>query len=220
MIAIDSTFLPLLLSHPARWPDDPATERPIERLQERVDLLIATFQEEKETLVIPTPVVSEFLVLADNDGQKYLDKMQRTPLYSIKNFDLMAAIELAEIRRAIASKLGRNAQRREKKLETKAKISFDRQIVAIAKVHRAHTIYSDDKGVRLFAEGQGIKCVSTWELPLPKDDDQQAFEFSEPAAVDELAATEEGTLRLVESPGSGETIAKAADGGDLSENGS
>jgi hypothetical protein len=47
------------------------------------------------------------------------------------------------------------------------KVKFDRQIVAIAKVNRAHTIYSDDADVRKFATKAGIKAVPTWDLPIP-----------------------------------------------------
>jgi hypothetical protein len=47
------------------------------------------------------------------------------------------------------------------------KVKFDRQIVAIAKINGAHTIYSDDGGIRTFAEDVGIKVVSCWELDLP-----------------------------------------------------
>jgi hypothetical protein len=45
---------------------------------------------------------------------------------------------------------------------------LDRQIVATAKLHKVHTIYSDDGDVRDIAEDVGIKGIATWELPLPK----------------------------------------------------
>ena len=47
------------------------------------------------------------------------------------------------------------------------KVKFDRQIVAVAKVNGAHTIYSDDDDVRKFATKAGMKVVSTWELAIP-----------------------------------------------------
>jgi hypothetical protein len=48
-----------------------------------------------------------------------------------------------------------------------AKIKFDRQIVAIAKVARATTIYSDDSDVRVIAAAEGIAVVGLAELELP-----------------------------------------------------
>lgn len=47
------------------------------------------------------------------------------------------------------------------------KVKFDRQIVAIAKVASANIIYTDDEGLRSFAEAQGLRVVRLAELPLP-----------------------------------------------------
>ena len=92
MVAVDSNFLPLLLSHQTKAPEDPATKQQIEYLQERIDLLLETLEDDKETIIIPTPVLSEFLVLADRDGPKYLSKIDRNPLYKVADFDILAAI--------------------------------------------------------------------------------------------------------------------------------
>ena len=50
---------------------------------------------------------------------------------------------------------------------TWVKVKYDRQIVAIAKVAHADTIYTDDEGLRGFAEAQGLSVVKLAELPLP-----------------------------------------------------
>lgn len=50
---------------------------------------------------------------------------------------------------------------------TKAKIKFDRQVVAIAKVEGADTLYTHDTGLRDVALANGLRVVMTWELPLP-----------------------------------------------------
>ncbi len=47
------------------------------------------------------------------------------------------------------------------------KVKFDRQIVAIARVNDAHTIYSDDQDLGKFAKQAGLRVVSTWDLPIP-----------------------------------------------------
>ena len=47
------------------------------------------------------------------------------------------------------------------------KIRFDRQIIAIAKVHGATAIYSDDENLISFAEQQAIACVRVRDLPVP-----------------------------------------------------
>ena len=63
--------------------------------------------------------------------------------------------------------------------ESMAKIKFDRQIVAIAKVVGATTIYSDDKNLLNFAKANNIATVKLAELPLPPEDRQQSITFPE-----------------------------------------
>jgi hypothetical protein len=50
---------------------------------------------------------------------------------------------------------------------TWAKVKFDRQIVAIARVNAATTIYSDDEGVISFARVCGLTAIPVWALALP-----------------------------------------------------
>ena len=169
MVAIDSTFFPYLFNHPTRIPKDPATDKPVEVINERINLLIETLQEDKETIIIPTPALSEFLVLAKQDGPKYLKEFTTNALYAIKPFDIIAAIELAAIRLDMEKKLSKRELKAQSPESTYAKICFDRQIIAIAKANNAHTIYSEDSGVAAFATNLGIKVVQVWTLPKPKD---------------------------------------------------
>lgn len=135
-------------------------------MDERIDLLIATLDEEGETIIIPTPVITEFLVLADKDGPRYLSQFDSNRLFRVEPFDQKAAVELAALHLDVRASGG---GRRGDQEGTYAKITFDRQLVAIAKVNNTHTIYSDDEGVKKFAERYGISVVRTWELPLPQE---------------------------------------------------
>ena len=51
--------------------------------------------------------------------------------------------------------------------DTYAKIKYDRQIAAIAKVEGATAIYSDDDNVRSYAQRLGIRAIALADLPLP-----------------------------------------------------
>ncbi len=167
MVGVDSTFLSLLLHPIAKAPDDPNTGLPIERLDERIDCLIEKWSERRETVIIPTPVLCEFLILANEDGPEYLTRIHDSSNFKVKPFDERAAIELAAIHVIIAASRSNRAVKRGDEGGTWAKIKFDRQIVAIAKVNNATAIYSDDKNLGNFAESMGIKVIRTWELPLP-----------------------------------------------------
>lgn len=164
MICVDNTFLGLLLHPESRAPLDPKTGQPIERLAERLNDLTNQWISDNEKVIIPAPVLSEFLVLAMNQAQAYLEEIHAASYFVIKPFDERAAVELAVMQ--ALEKTGK-AEKKRLRQNSKAKVKFDRQIVAIAKIHRASTIYSDDEGVADFAEKNGIAVTTTWTLPPP-----------------------------------------------------
>lgn len=163
MVAIDNTTLALLLHPKAKPPLDLETNQPLQKAQERLEQLITDLDAEDERVIIPTPVLTELLILAGKEGPQYLEKIQASKTLLVRGFDERAAVELAAMELADRGKHG-------KKGGVEApyqKVKFDRQIVAIAKVNGAHTIYSDDDGVRKFASRIGLKVISTWDLPIP-----------------------------------------------------
>jgi hypothetical protein len=162
--AIDATLFSLLLHPKARGPIDPSTGKSIANLHARIDELIERWQEDGETVILPTPVLSQFLVLAGKDGPQYLAKLRDYPFFQVAPFDERAAVELAAIQIGIKASGGKRGTQE----GTWAKISFDRQIVAIAKVSAVSAIYTDDDGLAKFAKSHGISPVRTWELPQPR----------------------------------------------------
>lgn len=163
MVAIDNTFLTLMLYPKARPPQDPSTKKPVERIADRIEKLLEDLDSESERIILPTPVLSEFLILAGKDGPAYLERLSGMKSILIKPFDEKAAIELAarevEDRETGGKRAGSGSPW--------AKLRFDRQIVAIAKTNEVRRLYSDDEDVGKFAPRLGIEVVRTWELPLP-----------------------------------------------------
>ena len=158
-------MLSLLLHPKAKPPKDPGTGQLVDRLEDRLEVLLQDWEEDNETVLIPTPVLSEFLILADKDGPGYLSEIDGNPHFVVAAFDQRAAVELALMNLAIRK--GPTKSKRGDAGGTWAKIVFDRQIVAIAKTYGATMIYSDDSDVEKFAKQQMISVVKTWELPLP-----------------------------------------------------
>lgn len=162
MVAIDNTTLALLLHPKAKPPIDPATKRPLEKCRERIEKLIDDLDADGERIIIPTPVLCEFLILAGKDSSEYLDKIENAKTFLVMPFDKKAAIELAAMeldhRSKGSKKTGPDIPYQ--------KVKFDRQIVAIAKANGARTIYTDDGDMRKFAIRAGLKVVSTWELEV------------------------------------------------------
>jgi hypothetical protein len=166
MVSVDAGILSLLLHPMAKPPDDPATKKPVEKAQERIEQLIQDLDTAKERIIIPAPALSEFLVLAGPDGPRYLNELSLDPNIYVQPFDERAAIELAAMELAARA----HGQKRHPLPPTTAwqKVKIDRQIVAISKLYAVRTIYSDDGDVRSIAADNSIKTLSTWDLPLPK----------------------------------------------------
>ena len=59
-------------------------------------------------------------------------------------------------------------------------MKFDHQIVAIARVARATTIYTDDDGLQKLAISLAIKAQGVASLPLPPEDPQTKLDLTPP----------------------------------------
>jgi hypothetical protein len=165
MVSMDANYLSLLLHPTVKPPLDPETNMPLTRAQDRIERLVEDLHNSNERVVIPTPALSEFLVIAEDAGQQYLAELANLPHFYIRPFDLMAAIELAAMERSARIKGGKRSPAPQD--APWQKVKFDRQIVAVSKVHQVHTVYSNDAHIRVIAEDQAMKCIPCWELPLP-----------------------------------------------------
>lgn len=178
MVVLDATTLMLLLHPSAPAPIDPTTGVQVLMARERIDFLLAALGKAGDKVMIPTPVLSEVLIVSGSQRARLLSEIQNSYAFQIEPFDIRAAVELSSI---VDSDLQSN-----KPLSptlTKAKLKFDRQIIAIAKVHGAHTIYSDDNGVFQRGNACDIQVVRTWELPLPPEPPQRQLPFHQPDAM-------------------------------------
>ncbi len=156
-VVFDATMLLLLLRPGVSPPLDPATGEPVEHAEERIAQLVSDLEKAKVAVIIPTPALSELLVHAGSAGPECVRQIIRSAAFRISSFDTLAAIEVAEMTRvAIAA-----GDKRSGVSAPWVKVKYDRQIVAIAKVAHADTIYTDDEGLRGFAEAQGLRVIRT-----------------------------------------------------------
>ena len=165
MVVIDATILLLLLRPESAGPVD-AAGRPVEHAPARVDFLIRELENLGSRILIPTPALSEVLVRAGaTASQQIIDAINKRPVFRIEAFDTRAAIEVAAMTRsALDAKAKRGASD-----STWAKIKYDRQIVAIARVNQASTIYSDDRDIRSIAAQVDISVIGLADLHLPPE---------------------------------------------------
>lgn len=164
MVVFDATMLSLLLRPGTKPPLDPATNQPVEHAEVRTAHLVERLEKSQTIIIIPTPTLSELLVKAGPAGNTFVARLQKSSVFRIQPFDVRAAVELAQMTNALTSG-------RDKRAAIDApwsKIKFDRQIVAIAKVHGATAIYTDDGRLIAFAQMCDIPCVRLADLPVPK----------------------------------------------------
>ncbi len=161
-VVFDTSFLTILLDNAARVPADPLTNRPYERAQERIAFLLEALHQQKIKVLVPTPALAEFMMIAHPSSGAYLEELKSSYRIEIVDFDEMAAIELAEF----AIRTGKPKQKK-RGAETWAKMQYDRQIIAIAIARKAQMLFSADEKQRLLAKRNGIEPVGLDDLPLP-----------------------------------------------------
>ncbi|BDA55777.1 VapC toxin family PIN domain ribonuclease [Klebsiella michiganensis] len=122
----------------------------------RVEALIDMVESSGGTIIIPTPVLAEYLVGIDKkDHQTHLNMIQRQSCFEIASFDEIAAIECAQMPSIKELKLMM-------KSDTANKVKFDRQIISIAKALNVDEIWTHDKGVfnRCKEMGMAVKSLA------------------------------------------------------------
>lgn len=173
MVVFDSTFLVYLLHPEATPPLHPETGKPVIHAAKRIQHLISTLDKAREKVIIPTPALSEFLVKADTASAEYLQIMEKQAIFRVASFDKRAAVELAALTREALE----DGDKKGGVDASWQKVKFDRQIISIAKVEGARTLYSDDDGIRPFAAKVGLKVLTLADLNLPPKDSQGSFPF-------------------------------------------
>jgi rRNA-processing protein FCF1 len=181
MVVLDTTTLLLLIEPTAKPPNDPKTNKPVERARERIEFLLESLSQAKTQVFIPTPVLSELLVGAGNAKNQYLAEIQGSGALTIAPFDVKAAVELS----FLLDGDGKRQKVRLSQHETRAKLKFDRQIVAIAKANKVTVIYSDDGTLCTVARANGLRAIYTWDLPLPPQKAQQDLPLGTPPEDEE-----------------------------------
>jgi predicted nucleic acid-binding protein len=154
--AFDSTFLTLLFV--------PNAKSSVARAAERVNDLIGRIHGSGDQIVIPTPAFAELLTGVGKARKEVFDKISKNPKFILASFDPRAAFELSLMDESIRKATGK---KRGDSTATWAKVKFDRQIVAIAKVYGVQTIYSEDEDIHALGKREGLDVKGIADLPLP-----------------------------------------------------
>jgi len=163
IIAFDNTFLSLVLNPNTEPTPNPATGSPVSHCAERVEGLVDAHSKRGDTVLIPTPCLSELLCIVP-DLEKAVGEINGSVAFEIASFDARCAIDLASVTRQAI----KNGDKKSGTIVPWQEIKFDRQIAVIAKVGGAEIFYTDDKNQTTFAEQLGLSVRHTWDLDLPQ----------------------------------------------------
>lgn len=149
---------------------DPKTDDDALRLQGMLDRAAAG----GIVVGIPAPAFAEFLVRADDATIDILSAFERKSLLRVLPFDKRAAHECALLDRfALAAGDKKGGVR-----SAWQKVKIDRQIIAIARVHGAQEIITNDGDLTTLANRVGLKVSSISELPIPDDGRQRGLDLN------------------------------------------
>jgi len=164
LVVLDTTMLTLFLKPDVVPPNDPATGQPVRRAAERVQHLMERLTEEKATILIPSTVWAEFLVVADDTAQEYLAAVKDRANFRIASFDQISAVEAA-----LDQRRARHAGNRHADLSgSRQCLKADRQIVAIAKTNNADVVYTADHDIVKIGGTMGVPVKALWDLEAPE----------------------------------------------------
>ena len=168
MVVLDATVLLAFLFPDASPPIDPATRSAVVRYRDRIEHLLQQLHVDRTPVLLPAPALGEVLLSCGSQRQSLLTAIKSQYGVRVAAFDEPAAIELAMMVDADPkpAKAAGDAP------QTYAKLKYDRQIVAIAKVRKASMIYSDDRGLARMAARNRIDVTATHQLLLPPDQPQ------------------------------------------------
>lgn len=176
IVGADATFL-LYFFAPAGTVGVPtdAHGAPISFAKERVEGLIEELGKSGARVIVATPALAEIMVRTGVvAGQAYIKLMRASKVFTIVPFDEKSAIEVA----LMAGHAVQGAGDRDLLVGTKAKVKYDRQIVAIAHTEGAKTFYTDDENQGKLAKRLGMVVKGLGDCLVPTTAAQASFAFN------------------------------------------
>ena len=147
----------------------------VSHMQRRMEHLVATIDQAKGSVVVPTPALAELLVGAGTQRAAMLRVLENRKAIRVEPFDKVAAVHCASLDNQAISE----GDKKDGVRSSWQKVKIDRQIVAIAQVARCARIVTADPDVEKIAGRAAIETAFVWQLDLPPADAQIAMQLVE-----------------------------------------
>lgn len=129
----------------------------------RMQGLLLDLRKKRESIGIPAQVWAEFIEQADPREIEATQSIFKTSAFRLLSYDLRAAMETVEV-----VKLGRPARKSDKgPKRPRHAVKVDWQIIAVAKVHGARLLITNDQDMITEARRAGVRCSRIDDLPIP-----------------------------------------------------
>ena len=165
-LLVDNNILIQMLAPNSTGLTHPDTKSALERVDERAQAFVAEAERQNALILIPAPVLSEFLIGVEvSKYQDYLDILNGSACFEIVDFDTAAAIECAQLpdRKELAQISPE---------QVASKLKYDRQIVSIALAAMADEVWSHDDSLRKIASARGLTVRSLADIEPPAVQEQ------------------------------------------------
>lgn len=160
-LLVDNNILIQILAPNSTGLTNPETKIVLDRVDERAQAFVAEAERKNALILIPTPVLSEFLIGVEaSKYQEYLDILNGSACFEVVDFDTAAAIECAQLpdKKELAQiSPGQFA----------SKLVYDRQIVGIALATMADEVWSHDDSLGKIASSRGLAVKSLADIEPP-----------------------------------------------------
>lgn len=168
-LLVDNNILIQILAPNLTGLTHPENKQVLDRVDERAQAFVAEAERKKALVLIPTPVLSEFLIGVETTKfQEYLDILNGSACFEVVDFNTAAAVECAQLpdKKELAQiSPGQVA----------SKLVYDRQIVGIALAAMADEVWSHDESLRKIAISKGLAVKSLADVEPPAVQAQMLF---------------------------------------------
>ena len=160
-LLVDNNVLIQILAPNQTGLTHPEDKAVLDRVDERAQAFVTEAERKNALILIPTPVLSEFLIGVEaSKYQAYLDVLNGSACFEVVDFDTAAAIECAELP-------GRKELAQISPEQYAKKLTYDRQIVGIALSAMADEVWSHDDSLRRIASSKGLEVKSLADIEPP-----------------------------------------------------
>lgn len=160
-LLVDNNILIQILAPNKTGLTHPETKAALDRVDERAQAFVSEAERKNALILIPTPVLSEFLIgVEESKYQEYLDVLNGSACFEVVDFDTAAAIECAQLPdRTELAQISPG--------QVASKLKYDRQIVGIALAAMANEVWSHDESLRKIASFKRLAVKSLADIEPP-----------------------------------------------------